>query len=436
MKMRTNVIHFILATLLGVTQFALFAQQPAPAPAQQRSILITGGTVHVGDGKTIDDGAVGFRDGVIDFVGYSYATKATYDTVISAKGQQVYPGFIASDATLGLEEIEAVRATNDQEDIGTYEPELRTISAYKADSRVIPTVRANGVLVAQIAPRGLVIGGTSSIVQLDAWDWEQAAYRMDDAVHMHWPEAYDRRGWWAEPEDGELVKKDARQKEIEELRAFFRQARAYAKAPTPEKVDLRMEAMRGLFTGKKSLFVNADLVKEISEAVVFAKDEGVVHTVIVGGYDAWRVADLLRENNVGVVLRRLHSLPLRPDDDVDLPYRLPFLLKEKGVRFCLGYAGGMETMGLRNLPFLAGTAQAYGLSAEEALSAITRDAAMILRIDDRCGTLAVGKDANVLISKGDALDMRTNAITDAFIQGRAIVLDDHQQQLYRMYKAR
>src|SRR5690606_33079253 len=169
-----------------------------------------------------------------------------------------------------------------------------------------------------------------------------------------------------------------------------------------------------------------------SEAVLFARAEGVQRTVIVGGYDAWRVADLLRDNQVDVVLRRLHQLPLRPDDDIDLPYRLPALLKERGVRFCLDRAGDMEAMGLRNLPFIAGTAAAYGLDPEDALRAITLDAAAILGIDHRLGSLTVGKDATLIVSRGDALDMRGNAITHAFIEGRAIVLDDAHQQLYRL----
>jgi imidazolonepropionase-like amidohydrolase len=156
----------------------------------------------------------------------------------------------------------------------------------------------------------------------------------------------------------------------------------------------------------------------------------------VGGYDAWRVADLLRENKVDVVLRRLHSLPMRPEDDIDLPYRLPALLKERGVRFCLGYAGDMEAMGLRNLPFLAGTATAYGLSAEDALRSITLDAAAVLGVEDRLGSLAVGKDATLIVSAGNVMDMQGNRILHGYIQGRRIVLDDHHQQMYRLYRQR
>jgi len=421
---------------LAIIATTISAQQPTPAPPQSKSILITGGTVHVGDGKVIDEGAVGFRDGRIDFVGFNYGAKAAYDTVINVAGQHVYPGFIGPNTTLGLAEIEAVRASVDRADIGKMEPELRTLVAYNSASVVIPTIRSNGVLIAQVVPRGMTISGTSSIVQLDAWDWEEAAVRADDGVHLNWPTAYDRRGWWAEPDETEQGKKDERAEKIQEVRDFIRKAKAYSSVAAPQKVDLRMEAMRGIFDGKKTLFVHANAAREITEAVQFAKAEGVKRIVIVGGYDAWRVADLLRDNKVDVILRRLHSLPLRPEDDVDLPYRMPALLKEKGVRFCLDRAGDMEAMGLRNLPFQAGTAIAYGLSPEDALRAITLDAAAILGIDNRLGSLVVGKDATLIVSQGDALDMRTNAITHAFIQGRNILLDDHHKRLYQQYKER
>ena len=428
----TSLTFFTSLTFLT----SISAQRPMPAPPQSRSVLITGGTVHTGDGKVIDEGAVGFRDGRIDYVGFNYGVKATYDTVVNVAGQHVYPGFIGPNTTLGLAEIEAVRASVDRVDIGKLEPELRSLVAYTADSKVTPTIRANGVLIAQVVPRGMTISGTSSVVQLDAWDWEEAVVRADDGVHLNWPAAYERRGWWAEPGETDQGKKDERAGKIQEIRDFFRRAKAYAGNIPPEKIDLRLEAMRGVFNGSKTLYVHANAAREITEAVQFAKAEGVKRTVIVGGYDAWRVADLLRDNKVDVILRRLHSLPLRPEDDIDLPYRLPALLKERGVRFCLDRAGDMEAMGLRNLPFLAGTAMAYGLSPEDALRAITLDAAAILGIDDRLGSLAVGKDATLIVSKGDALDMRGNDIMYAFIQGRSIVLDDHQKQLYRQYKER
>ncbi len=412
------------------------AQVPTPAPPQSKSILITGGTVHVGDGKVIDEGAVGFREGRIDYVGFDYGVKAAYDTVINVKGQHIYPGFIVPDSPLGLIEVEQTRATVDMQDVGQFEPELRAIGAYKSDSRVTPTIRSNGVLLAQVAPRGLTIAGSSSVVQLDAWDNDGAIVKADDGVFMSWPAAYQRQGWWAEPGETDSEKKDERAKRIEELRQFFRKAKAYAAEAKPAVIDLRLEAMRGIFDGRKALFIRANAAREITEAVQFAKAEGVKRTVIVGGYDAWRVADLLRDNQVDVVLRRTHSLPMRPEDDIDLPYKLPALLKERGIRFCLGYTGDHEHVGARNLPFTAGTARAYGLSSEDALRAITLDAAAILGIDQRCGSLAVGKDATLIVSQGDALDMRGNDVRWAFINGRRIVLDDHQKQLFRQYEGR
>lgn len=412
------------------------AQKPTPAPAQTKSILLNGGTVHVGDGSVIDDAAVGFRNGTIDYVGHSYGVTAAYDTTINTTGQHIYPGLILPDNSLGLHEVDLVRATSDEDDTGEMEPELRALSAYNTDSRIIPTVKSNGVLITQVTPRGGTIAGTSSVVQLDAWDNASAAIRADDGVHMTWPKAFQRSGWWAEPGDTDKAKGDERAKRLTSIEDFFRKAAAYAKASTHAETDLRMEAMTGLFTGTKTLFINADGAQDIQGSVLFASAMGVKRTVIVGGYDAWRLPDLLREKKVDVILRRVHGLPMRDDDDVDLPFRLPTLLKAKGIRFCLGYTGDMERMGSRNLAFLAGTASTYGLSKEDALQAITLDAARVLGIDQKYGSLATGKSATLFISTGDALDMRTNNVTLAFIDGRNLDLDDHQKKLYRQYKQR
>ena len=425
------------ATIIGICSLVcVAAQRPSPAPAQAKSILVKGGTVHVGDGKTFDDGAVGLRNGVIDFVGYEYAVKGVYDTIIMAKGMQVYPGFILPDATLGLVEIDAVRASDDEAETGDLEPEVRTLSAYNADSKIIPTVRDNGVLLAQIAPRGNTISGTSGIVQLDAWNNNDAVVQADDGVHLNWPVAFERTGWWAEPGSTDKKEDDQRAKALGRISAFFLRAKAYSADAAPDKIDLRLAAMRGLFTGGKTLYVHADGAREIQEAVLFAKDMDVKHLVIVGGYDAWRIADLLRDKKVDVILQRLHTLPQREDEDPDLPYRLPALLKERGIRFCLGYTGDMERMGARNLGFIAGTASAYGLSAEDALRAITLDAATILGIDKRYGSLEAGKSATLFISTGDALDMRTNNVVRAFIDGRDISLDNRQKDLWKQYERR
>lgn len=421
-----------LAGLLLVGGLA--GQRPTPAPAQGKSILVRGGTVHIGDGRTIDDGAVGFRSGSIDYVGFEYGVKAAYDTVIEVKGRHVYPGLILADATLGLQEIDQIRATADLDETGEMEPEVRAASAFNVDSRIIPTVRANGVLLVQATPRGGVISGTSSVMQLDAWDPQGAAVKIDEGVHLNWPRAYARNGWWAEPGETSANRTEERRKAIDAIRHFFLDARGYRSAGAV--TDLRMAAMQGLFNGTLTLFVHADLAREIQEAVLFARELSVQRMVIVGGYDAWRVSDLLNDNKVDVVLQRVHALPEREDDDVDLPYRLPALLKERGVRFCLSYSGEHDRMGARNLAFTAGTAAAYGLDKEAALQSITLDAARILGIDARYGSLEIGKSATLVVSDGDLLDMRGNNVIHAFIDGRKIILDDHQKALYRQYSTR
>lgn len=429
--MRTVFLLVMFCCVAGA-----IAQRPSPAPSRRGSMLVKNGTVHTGTGMVIDEGAVGFRDGRIDYVGYTYGVTAAYDSVIDAKGMHVYPGLIVTDVTLGLHEIDLVRATSDEDEVGEMEPEVRVLTSYKADSRLIPTVRNNGVLLAQVVPRGGVLSGTSSVMQLDAWDWEDATVKADDGVHLNWPRAFQRTGWWAERGETSREKGDERAKKLDAMRQFFLKAKAYHEQGASPVVDLRMEAMRGVFDGSKTLFVHADRAREIQEAVLLAKELGVKKLVIAGGYDAWRVADLLRDNKVDVILRRLHSLPMREEEDVDLPYRLPSLLKEKGIRYCLSYEGDMERMGSRNLAFTAGTAAAYGLSEEEALQAITLGPARILGIEKDYGSLEAGKSATLFISTGPALDMRTNNVVHAFIQGRHISLDDHQKKLYRQYRAR
>ena len=220
---------------------------------------------------------------------------------------------------------------------------------------------------------------------------------------------------------------------VAEFNRFFSNALAYSKSNNYAEKNLRFEAMRGLFDGSKKLFIHANFVKEITEAINFSKNHKVKKMVIVGGYDAWMVTDMLKENNIPVILKRVHSLPERQEDDINLPFKLPKLLQDAGVLFCLENAGGMEAMGTRNLPFYAGTAAAYGIDKETALSLITLNTAKILGIDKTCGSLTVGKDATLFISEGDALDMRTNKVSAAFIQGRLLDLDNHQEKLYRKY---
>lgn len=415
----------IIAILFFATGLNSFAQIETPAPKQTKKILILNGTAHLGNGKVIQTSAIGFENGKLTLVANAAAIKidfSAYDTIIKIPNQHVYPGIITPNSTIGITEIDAVKATRDYAELGLFKPHVRSIIAYNTESKITTTVRSNGVLIGQITPRSGRIAGTSSIVQFDAWNWEDAIIKEDDGVHLNWVSMFSR---------GKRNKNY--DKSIAQLNGFFANSLAYSKAENYGEKNLRFESMRGLFNGEKTLYVHANFVKEITEAIHFSKKHKVAKMVIVGGYDSWIVTDMLKENKIAVILKRVHSLPERQEDDVNLPFKLPKMLHDAGVLFCLENAGDMEAMGTRNLPFYAGTAATYGLEKEAALQLITLNTAKILGIDNSCGSLEKGKDATLFISDGDALDMRTNKVSTAFIQGRLLDLDNHQEKLYRKY---
>lgn len=423
-KNRTTLAITFCFTLIT---FYSVAQVETPALPQTKSILLMNGIAHLGNGKVIDNSAIAFKDGKLTLVADARQIKIdfnAYDTIVKIEGKHVYPGIIAPNSTLGLVEIDAVRATRDMDETGMYTPHVRSIIAYNTESKITTTVRSNGVLMGQITPRGNYISGTSSVVQFDAWNWEDAVVKQDDGVHLNWQNMFSR---WTGKENKKYKER------VDELTDFFANALAYSKEANHKEKNLRFEAMKGVFTGEQTLFIHADFVKEITESIDFAKGFDVKKMVIVGGYDAWRVSDMLKDNKVAVMLRRVHDLPIHEDDDVYLPYKLPKMLFDAGVLFCLENAGDMEAMGARNLPFYAGTATAYGLDKEQALQLITLNTAKILGIDASAGSIEEGKDATLFISTGDALDMRTNDVIAAFIQGRYIDVDNHQKKLYRKY---
>lgn len=419
---------YIIALLPAVVA----AQQPVPAKKQSKSVLLMNGICHVGNGTVIENSVVGFKDGVITLVGDATVIridKSAWDTTINCFGKHVYPGLIAPNSTLGLIEVEAVRATADFNEVGYLNPHVRTQTAYNTDSRVTPTVRTNGVLMAQITPRGGRISGTSSVMNLDGWNWEDATLKADDGVHLNWP-AYYSRNW---QDKGQYEKSKAYADRRAELEKFFAEARAYSLTPKPAEKNLRFEAMRGVFNGTQNLYIHADNVKDISEAITFSKKFAIPHMVIVGGSDSWKCTEMLKQNNIPVMLSRVHNLPMREDDDVNQPYKTAGMLQDAGVLFCFENSGDQEASHTRNLPFLAGTAVAWGLNKEAAISAMTLNTAKILGISDRVGTIEEKKDATLFVSEGDVMDMKTNKVSWAFIQGKTIQLVNEQQELYELY---
>lgn len=408
-----------------------------PAPKQNKRTAITNAVIHVGNGTVIENGTLVFDNGKITYSGAA-AGAPSAETTVDAKGKHIYPGIILPASTLGLQEISGVRGSTDINELGELNPSIHSIVAYKAESIVTNTLRANGILLAHVAPGGQLVAGQSSVVQLDAWNYEDAAYKVDNGMHFYMPSLLARPGGGRfaallallgpqQPSDPVKAALDR----IEGVKAFFREAKAYHQKDAGKEINLKFEATKALFEKKQKLYIHCSQVKQMLIAIDFVKEFGF-EVVLVGASDSWQIADLLKQNNIAVILTQEHNLPTLDDDDVDQPYKAATALHKAGVLFCLN-DDDPQNRG-RNLPFNAGTAAAYGLGKEEALKAITMNAAKILGIDDKTGTLEVGKDANIVISAGDILDMKTSIITNAYIQGRGINLSSKHTQLYERYK--
>lgn len=401
---------------------------------QSKSCLILNGYLHVGNGNVIESALVGVRDGKIALVRNALAytfEKSEWDTIIDVNGQHIYPGFIAPNSTLGLTEIDAIRATRDFNEVGQYNPHIRSQIAFNVESKVISTVRTNGVLLSQATPRGGDISGTSSILALDGWNWEDATILQNDGIHVNWPASVDGGGWWAEPSGKKRNENYDQQKQS--LYQFFELAKTYSNIRKSEQNDQRLDAMVDCFNSTKRVYFHADELQQLLDIVDFSIHFKLPFSVIVGGYDSHLLADKLKDSKIPVMLVRTHSLPENEEDAVDLPYRLPFLLQKAGVSFCLQNSGDMETMNARNLPFQAGTAMAYGLTEEEAIRSISLSVCEIVGIDKNYGSIEEGKSATLFVSNGNALDMRTNQVSFALIRGKFMSTDNFQKDLYKKY---
>ncbi len=425
-----NKIHLVITSLFVFgTNLFTSAQNPIPAKtSQEKTILFTDAVLHNGK-ETYESGILGIAGGKVVLSGDAKLIRpdeAAFDTVISLNGKHIYPGLIAMNTTIGLNEIEQVRATHDYAETGVFNTSSRALIAYNTDSRVTPTVRFNGVMLAQSTPQGGRISGMSSVFKLDGWNWEDAVYKSDDGVHVNWPSQVVKRTSNKEDQTKQIEKN---LQELEKLKSFIAEAKAYSQLQQPALINLQFEAMKDVFIGNRRLYVHTNHVLDIASSINFFKENGI-KIVLVGGQDAWRLTSLLKQDSIPVVLTNIHRLPMREDDDIYLPYKIPAILKNAGVEFAISCEGFWQ---VRNLAFHAGTAVAFGLSYDDAIAAITSMPAKLLGIDKTTGTLLPGMDATLIISKGDLLDMGSSKIEHAFIEGSEIDLDNIQLKLYNKY---
>lgn len=432
--MKKKIILSLVALIMsGAAMVKTYAQNEAPGKPQSKPIALTGATIHQGNGEVITNGTLVFDKGIITAIG---GAEIQYDRdgmeVVDLAGKHIFPGTIAMSSTLGIQEIASVRATLDFAEVGDINPHVRSLIAYNTDSEVIPTVRSSGVLMAQATPQGGLFSGTSSVFNLDGWNWEDAVLKKDDGIWLNWP-AYLLRSYNRTDFTITVKRNEGRQKVLDLIKSTMVEARAYHEISNPSPVNLRLASLKGLFDGTQNLYIRANYAKDIIESVKMMKDLGVKKIVICEAEESYKVASFLADEKIPVVLNKIHRLPSRPDDDVFLPYKIPGILHQAGVLVAISY--GNDYWGLRNLNYQAGTASGFGaIDPEEALQFVALNPAKILGIDQNVGSLEKGKLATLIVTSGDALDMRSNIIERAFIKGADVNLDDKQWKLYSKYK--
>lgn len=408
------------------------------AQKNYKHIALVNATAHIGNGKVIENSVVAINNDKIEAVMDAKGLKlnpSAYDTVIYLEGKHIYPALINTNNILGLHDAEAVRATRDFAEVGYINPHIRALIAYNTDNKIVPTIKTNGVLYTQCTPRGGLISGSSSIMALEGWNWEDAVLKADDGIHLNFPKFQEKKFI----EETETVNTSVNKKYNEELQAltdFFSNAISYCNATNVTEKNIRFEAMRGVINGNANLYLHVEKAKDILSAINFALKFNIKKPVIVGGKESYKVTSQLKKYNIPVMLNRIFDLPDNQDDNVDIVYTTPSMLMKDSVLFCLQLEGDMEAMQSRNLPFNAGATVAYGLNKEQALQTITLNPAKILGLDKSIGTLEDGKLASIVVSDGDLLDMKSNNVILAYIAGKPVKLSNQQTELYLKYKAK
>jgi imidazolonepropionase-like amidohydrolase len=423
-----------LLALLAATPLAAQNVVTTPGAKPEQPVVLINADLYPVAAAPIPNGRLRIEGGKISAIGGVEVDTAGAE-VIDLAGKRVYPGLIAANTVLGLVEVGAVRATVDETEVAAIAPEVRAEVAVNPDSEHFPVTRANGVLSALTRPEPgehSVISGRSALLALDGWTWEAMTLKAPVAMHLVWPSPQ-------QPEGLPPAMLKEWQKALEAKRAqlqqAMREARAYAAAPSPEPPDLRWEAMRPVFDRTLPLFVHADDAPAIEEALAFAREERLRIT-IVGGLEAWRLAAQLKQDDVPVIIGGTQVLPLRRHDPVEAVFENPAKLHAAGVRFAIASPGdSFSTSNERNLPYQAASAATHGLPQDEALRAITLYPAQILGVDDRLGSLEVGKDATLFVADGDPLEVTTQVLR-AFIGGREVDLDNRHKRLYEKYRGK
>ncbi|PWU17904.1 MAG: amidohydrolase [Verrucomicrobia bacterium] len=418
-----------------------------PLGSSAASLLLTGATVHTVSGETLVPGQVLIKDSKIAAVGRSLSADGA--TTLDLKGQHLYPGMIALNTTLGLTEIESVRATQDNTEVGDYTPDVESWIAVNPDSELLPVTRANGIAYFEPVPQGGVVAGQSGLVAMSGWTSEQMSVKKPLALHVFWPSMEldtsprERAGRGREkPKSLEEQAKERRVK-LQALADFFEEAKAYAKArdaaekgsaPVPLKTPA-WEAMLPYARGQLPIMVHALELRQIKSAVQWATTNQY-KIILADARDGWMVADLLATNHIPVIYCETFSLTTRDTESYDAHFTAPEKLRKAGVQVAFGLSPKVFNAPLeRNLPYEAAQAVAFGLPADEALKGLTLYPAQMAGVADRLGSIEAGKEATLFASDGDILDIRSN-VKHFWIAGKEVSLESRHTKLYDKYKNR
>ncbi len=428
------MVRYILAALLLPTIISIsLAGSEIPGGPQLKPIAIVKATVHTVSGGTLQNASVVFDKGRIVSVGTAVDIPAGA-VVIDGTGKHVYPGFIAPMASTGLVEIDAVRATRDVAEVGSFNPNVRAEVAYNPDSEIIPTVRYNGILLANVAPQGGTISGMSSVMRLDGWTREDIAVVPTSALIVNWPQMDVVNAPWMKKSADEQRKEI--DNNVRDVIDYLLAARAYSVAARAgvdsSKRDIRLEAMRAVFERGLPLMVLCTTQRQIESVLDMQRQFGL-RIILVGAQDATRCLTQIKRAGVSIIIGRVHGLPRHEEDAYDATFTLPATLAAEGIPFAYSEGGHWQQ---RNLPFNAGSSIAFGCSELDAEKGLTLWPAQMLGIDASYGSLEVGKSATLFVSNGNALDARTNILSYAFIDGRAVDLSNRHTKLTTKYRAR
>ena len=407
------------------------AQVRMTVPPQSEPVALQGATIHTMATGVIENGTILFENGLITAVGTDVQIPPG-TRIVDVSGKHIYPGLIDAYSTVGISEIGAVGVSNDINELGDFNPNVRADVAVNAESRHIGTTRSAGVLVTMTTPGGGLISGMSSAMSLEGWSWEEMSMESAAALNVNWPNPKPGQGRSFGGFGGPQAEPVPYPEQVQQLKDFFAEARAYRDAVAAGeevRTDSRYAAMIRAFDRAIPVVVSADGAAQINDAVTWAQEEDL-RLVIRGGRDAIHVADRLVANEIPVILTSTMAAPGRDYERYDGTYAMPARLYEAGVKFAI--SGGSGALYSNRLPWEAGVAVAFGLPEEEALKAVTINAAEFMGIADRVGSLEPGKQATLLITTGTPLDMTTD-IEQSYIQGREIDMMDIQKWFFDKY---